>query len=92
VIQADDRDALRAALADQGVQSGIHYPVPLHLQPACVEFACPRGTLPVTERLAGRILSLPMFPELTLDEIDQICTCIAQQLLLKVPATEHVAR
>lgn len=92
VIQTDERDALRAALAAQGVQSGIHYPVPLHLQPACAEFAPPQGALPVTERLAGRILSLPMFPELTLDEIDQICTCIAEQLPLKVSAKEHVAR
>ncbi|HEU5383490.1 MAG TPA: DegT/DnrJ/EryC1/StrS family aminotransferase [Ktedonobacteraceae bacterium] len=91
VIQTDDRDALRDALAAQGIQSGIHYPIPLHLQPACAEFACPKGSLPVTERLAGRILSLPMFPELTVDEIDHICTCIAQQVPLTAQTTEHAA-
>jgi dTDP-4-amino-4,6-dideoxygalactose transaminase len=77
VIQADDRDALHDALAAQGVQTGIHYPLPLHLQSACAAFACPPGTLPVTERLAGRILSLPMFPELTEGEIERVCTCIS---------------
>ena len=90
VIQVDDRDMLRAALADQGIQTGIHYPLPLHLQPACANFACPKGALPVTERLAGRILSLPMFPELTIDEIDYICTCIAQQVPLTAQTTEQV--
>ena len=91
VIQTDDRDGLQAALAAQGVQTGIHYPAPLHLQPACAEFACPQGALPVTERLAGRILSLPMFPELTVHEIDAICACIAQQVPLALSATEHMA-
>jgi dTDP-4-amino-4,6-dideoxygalactose transaminase len=78
VIQTDDRDALRSTLAAQRVQTGIHYPLPLHLQPACAAFACPQGSLPVTERLAGRILSLPMFPELTDSEIDRVCRCISE--------------
>lgn len=73
VIQTQQRDGLRAALAAQRIQTGIHYPLPLHLQPACAAFACPPGSLPVTERLAGRILSLPMFPELTDEEIDRVC-------------------
>ena len=76
VIEANDRDALQAALTAQGVQTGIHYPVPLHLQPACADFACPQGSLPITEHLAGRILSLPMFPELTEQEIDRVCDAI----------------
>ncbi len=80
VIQTDDRDGLRAALAAQGIQTGIHYPLPLHLQPACAAFACPQGTLPVTERLASRILSLPMFPELTRDELERVCVCIREYL------------
>jgi dTDP-4-amino-4,6-dideoxygalactose transaminase len=82
VIEADDRDGLRAALAAQDVQTGIHYPLPLHLQPACASFACARGSLPVTERLASRILSLPMFPELTRSEINRVCTCIHNSLSL----------
>jgi dTDP-4-amino-4,6-dideoxygalactose transaminase len=82
VIQTDDRDALRASLAEQGIQTGIHYPVPLHLQPACAAFAPPEGSLPVTERLAGRILSLPMFPELTHDEIEWVCEGVRNQVSL----------
>ena len=80
VIQTDDRDGLRAALASQGVQTGIHYPEPLHLQRACKAFACPQGTLPVTERLATRILSLPMFPELAPSEITTVCDYIRAHL------------
>jgi dTDP-4-amino-4,6-dideoxygalactose transaminase len=76
VIETDGRDQLRAALAAQGVQTGIQYPLPLHLQPACATFACPRGSLPVTERLASRILSLPLFPELARSEINRVCRCI----------------
>jgi dTDP-4-amino-4,6-dideoxygalactose transaminase len=76
VIETNNRDALRATLAAKGVQTGIHYPLPLHLQPACAPFASPRGSLPVTERLANRILSLPMFPELTKGEINKVCECI----------------
>ncbi|HEU5440860.1 MAG TPA: DegT/DnrJ/EryC1/StrS family aminotransferase [Ktedonobacterales bacterium] len=76
VIQTDDRDALKDALAAEGVATGIHYPLPLHLQRACADFALPEGALPVSERLATRILSLPMFPELREDEIDRVCDLI----------------
>ena len=76
VIQTDERDALKEALATAGIASGIHYPLPLHLQKACADFALPEGALPVSERLAGRILSLPMFPELREDEIDRVCEVV----------------
>jgi dTDP-4-amino-4,6-dideoxygalactose transaminase len=76
VIQADERDALKDTLAAAGIATGIHYPLPLHLQNACAEFALPVGALPITERLAERILSLPMFPELREDEIDRVCEVI----------------
>lgn len=76
VIQTGERDALKEALAAAGIASGIHYPLPLHLQKACADFALPEGALPVSERLAGRILSLPMFPELHEDEIDRVCEVI----------------
>lgn len=84
VVQVDDRDALRVALAAQGVQTGIHYAVPVHLQPACASFACAPGMLPTTERLAGRILSLPMFPEMTTDEIAAVCDRIATHVPMRV--------
>jgi len=78
VIQVPARDALRSALAAQGIHCGIHYPCPLHLQPACAAFSPPEGALPVTEHLAGHILSLPMFPELRVDEIDAVCQGIIE--------------
>jgi len=64
VVQVPDRAKLRAHLADHGVQSGVHYPVPLHLQPAYREPGVAAGAFPVTEEVTKRILSLPMFPEL----------------------------
>lgn len=64
-----DRDALRVALERRGVQTGVHYPTPVHLQPVYSGLALGPGTLPVTERLAASELSLPMFPELTDEEV-----------------------
>ncbi len=81
---AEARDALKDALASAGIASGIHYPLPLHLQKACADFALPAGALPVTERLAGRILSLPMFPELREDEIDRVCDAIRAHMRVAV--------
>jgi len=65
VIQADRRDALQAFLAREGVGTAIHYPVPIHLQPAAAALGHARGDFPVTERQAGRILSLPINQFLT---------------------------
>ena len=65
VIQVDDRDALRRDLANAGIGTGIHYPIPLHLQKAYARMGFRRGSLPVSEGLAERILSLPMFPTLS---------------------------
>jgi len=68
VVQVDDRDVVRERLGEAGVESGIHYPVPLHLQPAYAHLGLPAGRFPVAERLAGRILSLPMYPEISVDQ------------------------
>lgn len=65
VIQADDRETLRRELNEAGIGTGIHYPVPLHLQKACASLGVGRGSLPITESAASRILSLPMFPNLS---------------------------
>jgi dTDP-4-amino-4,6-dideoxygalactose transaminase len=64
VIRVSDRDAVRRKLADLGVETGIHYPVPIHLQPAYRNLGYERGDFPITEALADEILSLPMYPEL----------------------------
>ena len=65
VIRSDRRDQLRAYLADRGVETGIHYPVPIHLQRAYDDLGYRPGDLPITEEACARVLSLPMFPELT---------------------------
>ena len=64
VVEIDGRDRVRERLAQVGVETGIHYPIPLHLQPAYAHLGYRRGEFPVAERLAGRVLSLPMFPEI----------------------------
>ena len=68
VIMVDDRDGVRTRLGERGVESGIHYPVPLHLQPAYAGLGHGRGDFPVAERRAARIVSLPMFPEISSEQ------------------------
>jgi dTDP-4-amino-4,6-dideoxygalactose transaminase len=64
VVCTEARDALRDALQEAGVATGLHYPVPIHLQPAYAHLDYEVGTLPVTERVASQGLSLPIYPEL----------------------------
>ncbi len=72
----EKRDALRAHLGVCGIGCDVHYPTPAYLQPAFSNLGYSRGALPVTEDLAGRILSLPMFPELTRDEVEQVAAAV----------------
>jgi dTDP-4-amino-4,6-dideoxygalactose transaminase len=76
VIQCDRREELRAALGDQGIGTGLHYPVPLHLQRAYAHLGLPPGSLPVTERAAATCLSLPMFPEMTQLQVSRVADAI----------------
>jgi dTDP-4-amino-4,6-dideoxygalactose transaminase len=76
VIQADNRDALQAHLSDNGVGTAIHYPVPLHLQPAAKALGYKRGQFPVAERQAARILSLPVHQFLSPDDIATVAGLI----------------
>ncbi|MEO7000927.1 MAG: DegT/DnrJ/EryC1/StrS family aminotransferase [Ktedonobacterales bacterium] len=82
VIQTPERDRVRALLAEQSIATGVHYPIPLHLQPACARYDVAQGTLPVTEAAAARILSLPMYAELTAEQIDQVCGALTGALSL----------
>jgi dTDP-4-amino-4,6-dideoxygalactose transaminase len=72
VVESDQRDALKAALNDRGIATDIHYPLPSHLQPASADLGYAAGALPHTERLAGRVLSLPMYPELPLEHVERV--------------------
>ncbi len=76
VIRAPKRDALQAWLKEHDIASGIHYPVPIHLQPAFQSLGYQAGDFPATEQAVGEILSLPMYAELTNEEIAYIADAI----------------
>jgi dTDP-4-amino-4,6-dideoxygalactose transaminase len=73
VVQVSKRNEVAEALLREGIGTSIHYPTPLHLQKAYAHMAIPAGSFPVTESCAERFLSLPMFPELTEEQIAYVC-------------------
>jgi dTDP-4-amino-4,6-dideoxygalactose transaminase len=77
VVRSPERDQLQRALAERGVATGIHFPVPIHLQPACDDLGYREGDFPVTEQIAREVLSLPMYPELSTDQIRYVAESIA---------------
>ena len=77
------RDALRAHLAERGIGTQIHYPVPIHMQEAAQFLGYRKGDLPVTEKVAGEVLSLPMYAELTDSQIDRVVTTATEFLRKK---------
>lgn len=76
VVLSDQRDALAARLGDAGIATLIHYPIPPHLQRAYADLALPVGSRPIAERLAGRVLSLPMGPHLALEQAQRVVDAI----------------
>ena len=76
VVRHPDRDRLREDLKTHGVDSQIHYPIPVHLQPAYADLGYVRGSLPVTERVADEILSLPMYVGLSDRDVEIIGTAV----------------
>jgi dTDP-4-amino-4,6-dideoxygalactose transaminase len=74
VIQSDNRDALRQQLSDAGIESGLHYPIPLHLQEAYRFLKYKKGDFPVTERVKSRILSLPMYPGIDPKAVERVAS------------------
>lgn len=74
------RDALLERLQAAGIGCGLHYPVPVHLQPAAAELGYSKGDFPVTERLAGEILSLPMFAEIAEAQIEEVAGAVRDAL------------
>jgi len=72
VVRSAQRDALREHLAERGVASAVHYPTPIHLTDAYASLGLERGSLPVSERLAGVICSLPLFPGMSDADLDRV--------------------
>jgi dTDP-4-amino-4,6-dideoxygalactose transaminase len=69
---------VQVELQKNGIGVGVHYPVPLHRQPAYEHLGMTDGALPITERVAARILSLPMYPELTSDHIEAVTRAVIE--------------
>lgn len=76
VVECEERDALRSCLDSQGIKTLIHYPVPVHLQEAYTDLGYKQGSLPVTEEAANRVLSLPLYPEMTEKEVEIVAKAI----------------
>jgi dTDP-4-amino-4,6-dideoxygalactose transaminase len=72
------RDALRAYLTERGIGTQIHYPVPIHMQEAAQFLGYRKGDLPVTEKVSGEVLSLPMYPELSDAQIDRVAASVTE--------------
>ncbi len=75
-MNGTDRDGLQAHLGEQGIGTGIHYPIPIHLQPAYRHLGYGSGSFPITERVTDSILSLPMYPELPLDRVEEVADSV----------------
>ena len=78
VIRTERRDALKEHLVSKGINASIHYPIPIHLQPAYQDLGYKRGDFPVTEAYADRILSLPMYPELSDRQVEFISQTVCE--------------
>jgi dTDP-4-amino-4,6-dideoxygalactose transaminase len=78
VIRHPDRDRFRDRLRAQGIETLIHYPIPLHLQEAYADLGYRRGDLPVTEAVAGEVLSLPISVGLSSAEVDAVAEAVSQ--------------
>lgn len=80
VIRTANRDGVQKLLASRGIATGIHYPIPLHLQPAYHQLGYAKGSFPRTERAAAEILSLPMYAELSPEQLARVAEAIAEAL------------
>jgi len=76
VIRTPERDRLRAALTARGIDTGLHYPVPAHLQRACRDLGYAEGAFPVSEAACRTVLSLPIYPQMTEDAVHRVCDAI----------------
>ena len=77
-VYVDDRDSVRSALAARGISTGIHYPIPVHLQKAYAGLGYERGDFPHAERACDRVLSMPLFPEMTIDQARYAGSALAE--------------
>jgi len=89
VVRSPCRDELRDHLTSRGIQTGLHYPVPLHLQPAYESLGYRLGAFPVAERWAQEALSLPIFAEMRRDQLDEVILGVKSFRLMAVPQANN---
>jgi dTDP-4-amino-4,6-dideoxygalactose transaminase len=80
-VRSRSRDPLQQQLNDQGIQTGIHYPIPVHLQPAYADLGYKIGDFPHSELAAKEVLSLPMYAELTPEQIQTVSLNLCESIL-----------
>lgn len=78
ILDSDHREALMKFLTEKGIGNGIHYPLPIHLQPSMERYGGKKGDCPEAEAVTSRIVSLPIFPELTDEEADQVIAAVKE--------------
>ncbi|MGA7223328.1 MAG: DegT/DnrJ/EryC1/StrS family aminotransferase, partial [Candidatus Acidiferrales bacterium] len=78
VIYVSNRNAVIAQLAERGIETSVHYPKPVHLQPAYSSLGYPAGTFPNAERACERVLSLPIFPGMTAEQVNYVATSVVE--------------
>lgn len=81
VVRVSNRSEVIRNLNKRGIQTGIHYPLPLHLQPAYHHLPYEKGSFPITEEYAEQVLSLPMYPELTDSELETVCSALIDEAI-----------
>lgn len=79
-IRTHDRDGLQRALQAEGIQTGLHYPIPVHLQKAHLDLGHKPGDFPVSETAAREVLSLPIYPEMTMRQVEQVVATLEQEV------------
>ncbi len=90
-IRVQRRDEVQQMLKEQGIESAVHYPIPLHLQPMYASLGYQEGSLPEAERAAREVLSLPIYPELRDDEIERVVDALKQAVIGLKPESVPVA-
>ena len=80
VLRVQDRDEVLQAMVDRGIEAGIHYPIPVHLLEAYKHLGYGEGSFPVAEVMCREVLSLPMYPELTSEQVDRVVEALENAL------------
>ncbi len=82
-LRSQDRDSLQASLLENGIQTGVHYAVPVHLQPAYTDLGYLRGAFPRAETAAAQVLSLPLYPELSSQAVEEVASAVKKAVARK---------